>query len=432
MRCVLSCTLLACVSGIAFAHDPSETPGSSAPGGKLALILPNLFGTAGLVLPNQDHLAHFDSAFRGSFGPFNTSLASQLTSLPIPSPASGFTYTFDKSLGTSTRSAQSFGPILTERAETIGREKMYFGFAQQYFRFDAIDGVSLNRVPVVFNHGPSALTQFAQDIITTDNSLDLKITQFTSYFTYGLTDRLDISVAAPLMSASLAANSRATIRRVGTGADQSIHFFDTPDKTQAQFNGSGTASGIGDLILRVKGTAYRGRLMSVAAGLDLRAPTGDEYNFLGSGAAGVKPFVAASFKTGKVSPHVNAAYQWNGNSVLGGNAATGEKGKLPNEFAYAVGADIGATKRFTLAADVLGLHRPNAPRVGSSAFTASNGAAYPNIAFRRAGLTQHNGSFGFKVNGVGNLLFAFNLFFKLDNNGLRGRPIPLVSVSYTL
>ena len=55
---------------------------------KLALIIPNLFGAGGLTLPNPTHNAHFDSAFQSNFVPFNTALAGQLTSLPIPSPAS--------------------------------------------------------------------------------------------------------------------------------------------------------------------------------------------------------------------------------------------------------------------------------------------------------------------------------------------------------
>ena len=85
---------------------------------KLAYIIPQLFGSDGLTLRNPNHLAHFDSDFQANFGPFNTALGNQLTSLPLPSPASGFTYMFDTSLGVYTRSAQSFGPIL---AEQIGR-----------------------------------------------------------------------------------------------------------------------------------------------------------------------------------------------------------------------------------------------------------------------------------------------------------------------
>jgi hypothetical protein len=286
MRLSFLLVLAVCLSSPVAAHDAAFEVSGPAHSRKLAFLLPNLFGSDGLVLPNPSHLAHFDSAFRDSFGPFNSSLASQLTSLPIPSPASGFTYSFDSSLGTSIRSAQSFGPILAERAETIGKNKIYFGFAFQSFRFDSIDGVDLNRVPVVFKHAPAANPLFAQDVVSTDNFLDLRIGQFTSYFSYGLTDRLDVSVAAPIVTASLLANSKATIRRIGTGTDDTVHFFPSADKTTSQFSAAATASGLGDVVVRVKGTVYRGRAAGIALGMDLRAPTGDEYNFLGSGATG--------------------------------------------------------------------------------------------------------------------------------------------------
>ena len=100
------------------------------------------------VLPDgSTHAAHFNSAFQEEFTQFNVALATQLLTVPFPSPASGYTYTFDESLGVFTRSTQSFGPILTERAETIGKGKFTFGFAYQRFRFDSIEGVDLGAVP---------------------------------------------------------------------------------------------------------------------------------------------------------------------------------------------------------------------------------------------------------------------------------------------
>ena len=65
-----------------------QTPSSSA---KLAFLIPDLYGPGGLTLPNPDHEAHFDSSFQQNFGPFNSAVASQLSALPIPSSASGFT-----------------------------------------------------------------------------------------------------------------------------------------------------------------------------------------------------------------------------------------------------------------------------------------------------------------------------------------------------
>ena len=106
------------------ATSMAQTQTVAAPAAKLAFAIPKLFGPDGLTLPNPNHLAHFDSDFQANFGPFNGAIGSQLTSLPLPSPASGFTYTFDPALGIYTRSAQSYGPVLAERAETIGKEKL--------------------------------------------------------------------------------------------------------------------------------------------------------------------------------------------------------------------------------------------------------------------------------------------------------------------
>src|SRR5262245_45339528 len=123
----------------------------------LSAVFHDLFGPNGLVvnsnavLPDgSTHSGHFNSAFQSNFTQFNVALANQLTSLPLPSPASGFTYRFDSTTGTFVRSTQSFGPILTDRAETIGRGKFSFGYNYQFFSFDKLEGIDLSRVPSVF------------------------------------------------------------------------------------------------------------------------------------------------------------------------------------------------------------------------------------------------------------------------------------------
>ncbi len=408
---------------------------------KLALIIPNLFGAGGLTLPNPTHNAHFDSAFQANFVPFNTALAGQLTSLPIPSPASGFTYTFDKALGVYTSSTQSFGPILAERAETIGKDKFYFGFSYQSFRFDSIDGIDLHKVPVVFQHAVVENPDFLKDIITTDNFLDIHIGQFTTFFTYGFNDRLDVSVAIPFISADLKAVSKAKIQRIGTAKEDCTvtsttcaHYFDTAigDRSEKQFTDSGSASGIGDVIVRLKGTVLRSPRAGLALGVDVRTPTGDEYDFLGSGSLGIKPFAAFSVRAGRVSPHVNGAFQWNGSTVLAGDIVSGRKQRLPNQILYVAGADIGVTKQFTFALDLLGQQVRNAQKVVQTTYTGSNRIGYPQIAFRNGTLNELNGAAGFKINAFGKLIVAFNLIFKLNNDGLRGKVTPLIGLSYTL
>jgi hypothetical protein len=399
---------------------------------KLVFVIPNLYGPNGLTLSNPDHEAHFDSAFQTNFEPLVSSLGSQLTSLPIPSPASGFTYTFDKSLGVYTRSAQSFGPILAERAETIGKDKFSFGFSQQFFTFDNIDDINLKRVPAVFQHQATEDPNFQKDLITTDNFIDARISQTAIFLTYGLTDAIDVSVALPVVRASLAVTSRATIQRIGTPGQTDVHTFGGAGSgTFKVFSNSAEASGIGDVLLRVKSTVLKGETAALAVGADFRLPTGDEYDFLGSGAVGVKPFAAISAHTGAVSPHVNVGFQYNGSTILAGDPVRGTKRRLPNQFVYAAGVDAGVTKKLTLALDVLGNHL-NGGRVISRAFTAANGAVFPNIAFQNGAFDVLNGSAGLKFNPIGRLLVTVNTIFRMNRAGLRDRVTPLFGVSYTL
>jgi hypothetical protein len=415
-----------------------------AQNGKLALIIPNLYGPSGLIVNSEallpdgtTHSAHFNSAFQAQFTQFNISLASQLASVPLPSPASGFTYELDPALGVFKRSTQSFGPILGERAETIGRKKVSLGFNYQYFTFDTIEGVSLHDVPAVFTHDGAAVGGKA-DVVTTDNAIDLKVGQFTGFLSYGLADNVDLSVAVPFVKVDLGVVSNATIQRIGTASNPKVHFFrdltgPSPYGNTKTFASSGNASGVGDLVGRIKVRPFKSGASGFALGVDVRFPTGDELNLLGSGAWGVKPFAIFSVSEKVFSPHVNLGYQWNGKSVLAGNVMTGEKKSLPDQILYAAGVDIGVTSRITLALDVLGRRVLKSPRLQTETFHAlQGGLTFPSIHFiQDANFNVTNGAAGIKVNAGGKLLLDFNVLFKLDNPGLRDKVTPLVGFEYS-
>jgi hypothetical protein len=414
--------------------------GSAQDSGKLALLIPELFGPTGLKVDSRaklpdgsDHSAHFNSAFQAEFTQFNIALASQLAAVPLPTPASGFTYTFDSALGVFQRSTQSFGPILTERSETIGKKKVSFGITYQHFSFDTIEGLSLGDVPAVFTHDDAQLGGGRTDVVTTDNSIDASVDQTVLFLSYGLGSRFDISVAVPFVSVDLAAQSLAQVRRVGTSASPATHFFDDglgDLGTTRTYANSGHASGIGDVTVRLKGNPVHNESVALAIGVDGRFPTGDEEDLLGIGAFGVKPFVVLSLSQGRVAPHLNFAYLWNGKSVLAGSAATGQKEDMPDQVQYAVGADIGVTKRLTLAFDFLGTYVIDSPRLLRETFTAANGQSFPQIGFVTESYNLANGAAGLKFNPVGKLLVDFNVLFKLDSAGLRDKVTPLFGIEY--
>lgn len=407
---------------------------------KLALLIPELYGPEGLTVGSEarlpdgsTHSAHFNRSFQSQFTQFNVALASQLAAIPLPSPASGFTYTFDETLGTYQRTTQSFGPILAERPETLGRNKFSFGVSYQHFAFDTIEGVSLGAVPAVLQHDDYQLGGGRSDVITTDTAITARVDQSVASFTYGLANWLDASLAVPIVRVDLGATSVATIQRVGT-TDPRIHFYGSGAgdyETTATFGGPArSASGIGDLILRLKARAVGGHRAGLALGLDVRMPTGDEENLLGLGTTGVKPFAALAVGFGHAALHLNAGYLWNGDSVLAGDVVSGRKADMPDQLTWAAGVDWGVTSRVTFAVDVVGNHVTSSPRLVTQTFTAANGATFPQIDFVSETYSIINGAAGVKVNLGGRLLLDANVLFKVNDAGLRDKVTPLVGIEY--
>src|SRR5260370_34905025 len=75
-----------------------------------------------------------------TFNFFNDAFGTQIAQLPLPTPASGFLFTFDKSRGVYTDSQQSSGPLLAETVETIGRNKLDLPLTYQRFDFSELYG----------------------------------------------------------------------------------------------------------------------------------------------------------------------------------------------------------------------------------------------------------------------------------------------------
>lgn len=424
-------------SSHAWAQEPYNL---TAPVTHLATLFTDLFGPRGLVVDSlatlpgeQAHSAHFSSDFQFNFSQFGTALVGQLVTVPLPSPASGLTFQFDPSLGVFQRSTQSFGPVLAERADTIGAGRVAFGSAYQRFTFDTIEGLDLRRVPAVFTHDSAELRGGRDDVVTTVNSIEATVAQFTTFVTLGVTDRFDVSVAVPIVSNSLKVVSNATIRRLGT-TNPLTHFYRLSDGevgAERTFTAAGRSSGIGDITVRLKSTVGRRAGGNLAVGLDARIPTGDEMELLGTGAPGLQPFAVWSATVQKVSPHVNVGYKWNGSSILAGNPSTGVSADFPDEIAYAAGADVSVNTRLTVAFDLLGRYAIDASRLVPHEFHAQDGrSTFPNIGFARDSFSELRGAVGAKTSVFDRLLLDLNLLFALDDHGLGDKVTPLIGIEY--
>ncbi len=346
---------------------------------------------------------------------FAPTLATELSQLPIATAVSGSGLAFKG--GIPTVSTDSLGTILTQRGETLGKHKFFVAFNYQRFDFGTVDGQSLKTLPIVNVIAPTYAT------FTT--RVDLKIDQFTALGSYGLTDKIDLSVIVPFSKVTLASSR----------SDVTVY----SNNTSTLINNSslflpGSASGIGDVTANLKVNVLKQERSSIAIGGEVRFPTGDETNYLGTGAYGVKPYFIFS-RRGRITPNVNVGYQWNGASSLNMNTLTGAKMNLPSSFLYSGGVDFLVVKHLTLNAEFLGQYIVNGPRIGlapppggSSAPSAIQNQQF--VAPLTGSYAMDNAGVGFKLNLFKGLLITANALFQLDDPGLRSKVVPLVGISY--
>ena len=393
------------------------------------------------------HEAHFigtDSPQFLALQQFNSLIANQLSSFPLASSAGGFTYTFDPSLGVFTRTSDSFGPVYAERADTLGKGRFNLGLNYSHYTFDGVNDLSLRDgdLRLVFthqdiNHDHSSEQPFFEgDVIQAQ--LSMKVTTDISAFvlSYGVTDRLDIGTAIPIVSVSIDAQTNAEIDRLATGTvAPGIHRFQNGGDTET-FRQSGSASGVGDVVLRAKYRLTSGSRMGAALGTDVRLPTGEQRDLLGTGATQLKIYGIASAHFGGLSPHLNAGYTWSVHPQDGKH--------LPDEISYTGGFDWAMNPRLTFIADVIGRTFRNTQIVSvvDTTFTANTNtdptapptlvsAVLPRLVVEQGNLNTLLGSVGFKVNPVGNLLLTVNGLFSINKRGLHDAFTPLVGLDYS-
>jgi len=466
MKRVLLAALLSIVSTCVSTHAQNLCP-NGIKSDKLVCLVPQVFGTSGFVLSGGSGPPPLVGSFNGnSLTPLNSAIAAQSVLLSSASPSSGITFSFNPATKLFTPSTDSFGPIYGERAETIGKYRLFLGAGYQYFAFSSLDGTNLKLLPEVFTQPDTPFSStrtcsvngdsttdcaFIRDVVTVKNRIDLKVHQVVAFITFGLTNRIDISAAIPMENIRMSIVSDATIiDNSGSG----FHAFNTrpgcgsatTNCLNQTFSNFATASGIGDITLRVKGTAWKGERAALAIGTEVRLPTGDSQNFLGAGAPGVKPFVVWSYRS-RVSPHLGAGFEANGSSRVAGDITTGSKERLPGQFFYTAGADVWLTKRFSAAFDLVGQTVFQSQRLIATKYTELGACILPyptctdppvktpnvdsNLSQSTGTFNVLNASAGAKLRLFSNLLFTGNVIFKTNDGGLRAKTIPMGELSYT-
>jgi hypothetical protein len=439
LRLLAACLLLGPAASLA------ESGGQGGVLDGLANLIPTLFDRTVVLFP-AGHEAHFvDSSedLREAGIQINRSIVGQLSTFPLGTSSGGFSYRFDEQLGIFERSSESFGSVFAERAETIGNGKWNFGLNVFAIHYDAIDDLELRNGDIGFSlthldtndDGTTVETFFEGDLVNVSAALDLSTETVVFFGNYGITDRFDIAVAVPVVRVELEAQLTKQIARLASEGFSDPPFHRFPDGSdRVSEHSSGSASGLGDVLLRAKLNVARTEGGAFAVAADVRLPTGDEDDLLGTGATQTRLFAAGSARFGKLVPHVNVGYTFSS----GGSELVGE---LPEEIGFTVGFSAAVHPRVTLFSDVVWRTLLDASQLDrdttSHLLRRHDGDAIESVerAVLRTEVEDLNlilGSLGIKINLTGELLFTANLALSLGDEGLRDEDVvPLIGIDYS-
>jgi hypothetical protein len=452
---------------------------SAQSGTPLAGMVKRLFDQVTINAPSGavNHQSHFflggENLSRAT-RELNVALAAQLSTFPLASSSGGFTYSINQN-GEVVPTSTTFGPLFAERAVTIGRNKLNFGYTFQRTSYSSFDGQDLDsgNLRFISQHNnccpagasnPPAVTdsfpEFERDLLQSELQATIATNTTAFFANYGVTNRFDIGLAVPIVNVSIDASVTGTILRTATAANPLLHSFDGLGAGTRTVSNRGSATGIGDILVRAKYNLFRSNTSAFAAAMDLRLPTGDEDNLLGTGATRAHAFVIASGEYGRVSPHVNIGYTFSNGTTsvdaadvedpatqFGAPAAGVETNPLelsvPDEVNYTFGFDVAAHPRLTLGFDVRARTIRNVARFSALDTTYANrgpGATLPTASFtaqdefalesRSGNLSQVLGVVGGKINLGGTFLLNVTLLFQMNDEGLKAKPTPVIGFDY--
>ncbi len=409
---------------------------------EVELFLPGS-GGAGQPPTVQVHGNHFIPsavANNGSLLGFVTNfIGGAASNVPLTSAGGGTTFRFENGVPVAT--TVSPGPIFAERAQTLGRGRAAIGVNQTHTQYNAIRGVPLNDLRLVFTHenitntsfpgcdsvfagncAKLGLPSYENDVIRVNLNLQLESRVTSFFFTYGLTDNIDFSVQLPFVETSLKGSSVANIDPFGGGF--AAHFFaGTPTNPvlQASKSVEGDASGIGDVSARLKIGLGSGPKGSMALLLDGKFATGSASDLLGSGAFAGRGIVVLSGRFDAFSPHVNAGFLYRAGDVQ--NSAV--LGTLGFDHLMAPWA--------MLAVDLItefqvGGNKTQLPQNITYELPFTRQVDLTNIPNTRDDIV--NGSFGLKLRTFENLNTVANVLIPLNRGGLRSNLLWTIGAEY--
>ena len=327
-------------------------------------------------------------------------LLASIATLPVGSSSGGFTYRFNRSLGTPERASETFGPFFVERALTSGAGQATLGMSFQYASYQSLDGRDLRNGSFV-----TVANQFADETQPFDTEkLALKIDTRTATFfgNVGISNRVDVGVAVPVVQLNLSGTRINDYRGI----------------TLLQASATAETMGLADVAVRSKVRLTPDGPGAIAAGVEARLPTGRQEDLLGAGTMAMRFMGLASYEDGP--------------SGFYGNVSIGTGG-IGHELAYGGAASYAATPRVTVIGEFL------ARRIDGIESITEVVAPHPSIRgvnTIRLEPTGINRTTALAIGGikwnVGSLwLLHANVIMPLSDAGLTARFTPTIALDYS-
>jgi len=355
-------------------------------------------------------------------GPLAEVLADTVASTyPVASASSSVTYAYNPKLEAFERRTRVLGPVIGERADTIGERQINVGISYSYVDLDRIGGTDLddleNRAIVDgrvvarrFDNGTVVLadgrrTSFLPARVNAAIDVDAHIV--SPFLTVGVTPNWDVNLTIPVVNSSLSVDVRDEI----------------PDPRLPQFAlppGSGhaavrvqhfadSATGIGDILVRSKYMLARESPIDLAVILGLSIPSGDERNLHGSGSTRVQPtLIASRVLFDRIQPLLNVGVDINAEDV---ERSIGR---------WAAGATAQAYGPLTVSAVFLGRHE----------FDEQTDRIDPPFFLQIERYDIFDAALGLRFLFADSGVVSVNALLPLNDEGMRADIVPTVEIQY--
>jgi hypothetical protein len=379
--------------------------------------------------------------------PLGDALANTVASTyPVASASSSVTYVYNPALETFERRAGVLGPIIGERAETIGKGQINVGVSYSYVDLSTINGQNLGNLQnvaqingrtVSFPVPGGALlcgdptcsfehARYTSSLpVLVNAALKVQADILTPGFTYGITPDLDVNLTLPIIQTFLGVNvietvpdprlPQYTLRVCDPNLPEDDPLKCAPGETpqmgptQSSRSAFANATGFGDLLLRGKYVLLRGEPVDLAAGLGVSFPTGNKDDFAGTGTYQVRPsLIFSRVIADRFEPLLNVGVNINANDVT------------RSAFIWAVGGTAQVVGPLTAAVVFLGRNE----------FNPQSDQIEEPFFFQIERNNIYDASVGLRLLFAESGVVSVNTIFPLNDDGLRANVVPTLEVEY--